>query len=150
MAVLLLLAGLAITAYALMELAARPSAGFGQALWAALTRREERPPAPAAGGAMADDMLAELLQLVRLQQEQLREQGELIAGLKKEVESLASEEKAAAGGRDTGLADSRNEEVLTLHRDIYRLHDQGVPLVEIARQVGRGKGEVKLVLGLRK
>lgn len=36
-----------------------------------------------------------------------------------------------------------------LHQDIYLLHNQGVPLAEIARHVGRGKGEVQLILDLR-
>lgn len=37
-----------------------------------------------------------------------------------------------------------------LHNEIFALHDQGMTVDEISKQVARGKGEVKLILKLRK
>ncbi len=48
----------------------------------------------------------------------------------------------------TTAKDKRNREIL--HNQIYKLSDEGLSIDEIAQQTKLGKGEVRLILGLRK
>jgi len=51
----------------------------------------------------------------------------------------------------TGAAPSRADgEVPPLHKEIYRLADEGLDKVEIARRTSSTPGEVELILGLRR
>jgi len=45
---------------------------------------------------------------------------------------------------------SNAESVPALHKEIYRLADEGVDNIEISRRTGAPPGEVELILGLRK
>lgn len=104
-------------------------------------------------------LVYELKEKVEEHLAELSKQKELITHLALRVEKKleAAEERkfrgnpvpAAAGGEgsQTGV-DSL--ERLRLFNDVYLMYDHGVPIAEIARQVERGKGEVELILGLRK
>lgn len=100
-------------------------------------------------------LLFELKEKVEMQLAELREQKEMVTYLMMRVEKkLESQEALKPVYKEM---QNKPEAVLPydclerarLHNDIYLLYDQGIPLVEIARQLGRGKGEVQLVLGLR-
>ena len=51
----------------------------------------------------------------------------------------------AAGGKPNGSSD----DVPELHREVYRLADDGLDNVEIARRVSSTPGEVELIIALR-
>ena len=47
----------------------------------------------------------------------------------------------------------RREETETVrpkHQEVYRFYDQGMSIAEIASLTGMGRGEVQLIIGLRK
>ncbi|RJX27848.1 MAG: hypothetical protein C4554_03570 [Dethiobacter sp.] len=99
-------------------------------------------------------MLYELKEKVEMQLAELREQKEMVTYLMMRVEKklAAHDDKApekTARNQKEHIFSAEYLERARLHNDIYLLYDQGIPLEEIARQVGRGKGEVQLVLGLR-
>ncbi len=99
-------------------------------------------------------MLYELEKKVELQLAKLCEQKELVTQLMLRAEKKLAEldDKAAQAfvpEKKWHQSSADSLERARLHNDIYLMYDQGIPLVDIARQVGRGKGEVQLVLGLR-
>lgn len=99
-----------------------------------------------------DGQLYDLKEQVESRLAELNQQKELVTHLMLRVEKkLEREEGPMQGKEDPGedIFNLDNLERARLHNDIYLLYDQGVPLVEIARQLGRGKGEIQLVLGLR-
>lgn len=54
---------------------------------------------------------------------------------------------------DTVLAEKQNLGTLPdmeLYRAVFQAHDAGKSLTEIARELGRGKGEIELILNLRR
>ncbi|MBS4021270.1 MAG: hypothetical protein KGZ79_02450 [Dethiobacter sp.] len=110
---------------------------------------------PAMQNAADSGMLYELKEKVEARLAELSEQKELVTHLMLRVEKRLSSgedkavEKPTRHAREDNIPSADYLERARLHNDIYLLHDLGVPLAEIARQVRRGKGEVQLVLGLR-
>ncbi|MDO9574590.1 MAG: hypothetical protein Q7I94_06310 [Candidatus Contubernalis sp.] len=117
--------------------------------------------------AIEGNLLYELKEKVEVQLSELDKQRELVTHMMMRVEKkldsqptekmidVKREEK-----RDQGKIKKQKKEGISLkedaldrarlHNDVYLLYDQGIPLAEIAKQVGLGKGEVELILGLRK
>lgn len=93
---------------------------------------------------------------------------EELAALRAEVDELAEtvaelalrlqtlEARPAAVSRAAGWRPAHFEEALQssqrqdLHEAIWQAHAEGKDVTEIARQFGRGKGEVELILNLRR
>ncbi len=105
-------------------------------------------------------VLYELKEKVEMQLAELRDQKEMVTYLMMRVEKKLEMQEAASTAvlkKDPVQIKEKEKESLPndglerarLHNDIYLLYDQGILLVDIARQLGRGKGEVQLVLGLR-
>ncbi|UNC91766.1 DUF6115 domain-containing protein [Candidatus Contubernalis alkaliaceticus] len=117
--------------------------------------------------AVEGKLLYELKEKVEVQLSELAIQRELVSHMmmrvEKKLDSQPVEERVEvkkAEKRAQGKLEKQKNEVISLnedaldrarlHNDVYLLYDQKIPLAEIAKQVGLGKGEVELILGLRK
>ncbi len=115
--------------------------------------------------AAESSLLYELKEKVEEQLAELNQQKELVTHLmlrvekkleiQEEVGCLRSKKPSQKEIRETIdieekslLYDSLERD--RLYNDVYIMHDQGIPLSDIARQTGLGKGEIELIIGLRK
>jgi hypothetical protein len=69
------------------------------------------------------------------------------AGGHEGVDVTVSDQPTSAPGQ---TPDRDSIRIDPMHREIYRLADEGKPPPEIARQLGRTTGEVELILNLRR
>ncbi len=88
----------------------------------------------------------EIRQRIESQKEEIEKQKHLLEQMKKQPCALAEPENTREKRKEQ---DRKKLHRARLYNDVYLLHDQGVSLSKIARQIGRGKGEVQLILGLR-
>lgn len=115
--------------------------------------------------AVESSLLYELKEKVEGQLAELNQQKELVTHLMLRVEKkleiqeetgfLRKKKQPSKEIRET--RDVEKESLLDdslerdrLYNDVYIMHDQGISLADIARQTGLGKGEVELIIGLRK
>ncbi|MCL6639655.1 MAG: pyridoxal-phosphate dependent enzyme, partial [Firmicutes bacterium] len=75
--------------------------------------------------------------------------GQRVAALEQQVRLLQGNNARSAGAavlpKQAGA-----ESISRIHEEIYRAYDCGMQINELARKFGRGKGEIELILNLRK
>ncbi len=115
--------------------------------------------------AVESSLLYELKEKVEGQLAELNQQKELVTHLMLRVEKklevqeeadylrkkkrLSKEIREARDIEEETLPDDSLERD-RLYNDVYIMYDQAISLADIARQTGLGKGEVELIIGLRK
>lgn len=103
-------------------------------------------------------LLYELKEKVEDQLAELHKQKEimtyLIMRLEKKLDTLNENEshitRTTSYDQNQNTLSAEDLERARLHNEIFIMHDQGMTVDEISKQVARGKGEVKLILKLRK
>ncbi|MDW7651472.1 MAG: hypothetical protein SCK29_02610 [Bacillota bacterium] len=151
MAYLLLLAGLALSVWAAAKLTQKKNEPFDDALRVEVDRPLNRELV----------VLYDLQESVESALTELDEKNQifhhLVARLEKQRESvefrlqqldrLISRAEAVL---NNPAGRSAAEPVRGNHQQVYRLSDQGKEVAEVAAELGIGRGEVELILGLRK
>lgn len=126
-----LLAGLALAAW-----------GWGQSRKAGAARVADREAMTEAARLGAD--LRELAQRLASEMDRRAERMErLIAKADERIERMQAPQPPRAPERVANLSEPS-------HAKVHDLADQGLPIVEIARRVGKPTGQVELILALRK
>jgi hypothetical protein len=153
MVYLILLAGLIITAYCvtvfLKEDIDDSDEGFCKLLSAE------------GGTSMYGSVLFDLKEKVETELAETRRQKELVIGLLLRMERQLENTGQPFSGNDesgekaTPEKEGADETLRVMERahlfnSVYLMHDRGMALTEIAKQAGLGKGEIELILGMRK
>jgi hypothetical protein len=108
------------------------------------------------GTTMYGSVLYELKEKVETELAEMRRQKELVSNLLLRMEKQLGNSGLCSGNDGTGPERAGGEETMRvmervhLYNSVYLMHDRGMALAEIAKQAGLGKGEVELILGMRK
>lgn len=149
---ILLIIGAAITVYAFLQLDRVEKGSLQDTAKAAFNdslRQSGQPPLDAG-------ILYTLKESVENQLAEVGRQREMVSFLMMRVEKrLDALENRPSGPvseekEEPGRISPEELERTRLHSDIFALHSQGLTVSEISKQVGRGKGEVELILNLKK
>jgi hypothetical protein len=151
MAYLLLVAGLALAVWAAAKLAQKKNEPFDDALRAEVDRPLNRELVvlfdlqESVESALAE--LDEKNQVFHHLVSRLEKQREAVEFRLQQLERLSSRAEAVLSkpAGTTVVEPSYNK-----HQQVYRLSDQGMDVPDVAVELGIGRGEVELILGLRR